>query len=644
MLNVLDTFGPPHASVPPSQLVRRWDHALCMGAGGFALGLGATAYALWRPLPGLPDIPMGGLLNQLVAYPALLAHALTAGHVYPLAWMDNPAAGQVPPLALHVRLLPAWLAGAALGGWLFYRGLTPHSQTFHVAGPQVLEGRQAEQSAQAFAARARGSKKASGFLKLHPALDLPKRTWCRHVFIAGSVGSGKTQIIYPIVRQIVQKKKKLFLLDVKGDYTAAIRRATILSPWDRRSAYWDIAADVRTSAQAAAFASSMIPSDQGANQFFGTAAELILTGCLRALQKNGGTRWHWDDLEFLLTLSAKELAPILAEHYAKAQPMVTGSETTAGSVLATLAAHTRTVTQLAEAFGSGKDEEGKPRKRLSLVAWARDNYTGRSTIIAQAGPDSGLTQRYLSAAINVIVPEIISASLPDDVDEDGRAIFFILDELAAVGKVNLAPLVDKGRSKGVSVVIGVQDLAQIAAIYGEHFAKALPGMVGTHLITQTQMGTTRDQLAAMLGKRRVAITVKGSAHGEGTVHEEMRALVQPTDLTLMLGHRSGKRYPNGFAIRALAALGEDLLVLDWPGESMPKQRRGFVPAKWTLPAADHPSPSGDKSVDHSAEGSGRPVGASLDHLALAADVLGDVKIQLASASLNAGVAQLERVG
>lgn len=600
MLSVIDSFGAPTGPVSPSQSIRRWDHGLFAGAFGWALGVGTVAWVLWRPLPIVGDVPAGGFLPQLMTYPELLIDRLTLGCLFPDAWVDNPAIGPISEWALHVRLLPEWIAGCWVGGWLMCRALVPHEMTRHVSGPRWLDDNAAQRAARTEAAQARGT--TTGFLRLHPLLDLPKRTWCRHVLITGSVGSGKTQVIFPIVQQVIEKKKKLFLVDVKNDYTPALPDAVILSPWDRRSVYWDIAADVRTSAQAAAFASNMIPTDNGANKFFSTAAEMILIGCVRALQQHAGTSWTWKDLDELLSMSAQELSVVVARSYAKAKPLLSGGGVTSASVLATLAAHTQTISQLAEAFGDGRDEHGQPRSRLSLVAWANDDYDGCPTIIAQTGPDSALTQRYLAAAVNILVPQILR--LPDDVSEEGRAIVIVLDELAAVGKINLAPLIDKGRSKSVSVVIGCQDLVnQVSEIHGSHFAKALPSMVGTHVIGQMQAGPTCTAMAQQFGQRRVALTtITAGERGGPMVSEEWRPVVQPTDLRMGLGYRKGKRYPNGHAVRLVASLGGDVLALDWPIRAMPQLRPAFVPAAWTCPDGVAPTPAAsDNSVRGEAE-------------------------------------------
>lgn len=97
-------------------------------------------------------------------------------------------------------------------------------------------------------------------LKLHPELHLPKSHWSRHVLMQGSVGSGKTQILLPIIEQIIRADHKLFLYDTKGDFTSYFRKPIIVCPFDERSYYWDIAADCRYPLQAAMLAEILIPT------------------------------------------------------------------------------------------------------------------------------------------------------------------------------------------------------------------------------------------------------------------------------------------------------------------------------------------------------------------------------------------------
>ena len=147
--------------------------------------------------------------------------------------------------------------------------------------------------------------------------------------------------------------------------------------------------------------------------------------------------------------------------------------------------------------------------------------------------------------INVAVPAIISPQLPDN--EGGRFLGFFFDEMSSIGKINFAPLIDKGRSKGVVVVAGVQDLAQLRDIYGDNQVKALSGMVGTHIVCQMQMGDTREDLSKLLGTNNVARMDHGP---DARLSNQATPVVFPNQLTDDLGFRKTKAEPK-FAIRAL---------------------------------------------------------------------------------------------
>ncbi|WP_164064628.1 type IV secretion system DNA-binding domain-containing protein, partial [Serratia marcescens] len=81
--------------------------------------------------------------------------------------------------------------------------------------------------------------------------------------------SGKSVILKHILEQLTRKRDaKLFLYDIKGDFTSIFKRPIIVSPFDARSHVWDVAADVRTPTQAAAFAASIIPEGDGNAKFW----------------------------------------------------------------------------------------------------------------------------------------------------------------------------------------------------------------------------------------------------------------------------------------------------------------------------------------------------------------------------------------
>lgn len=275
------------------------------------------------------------------------------------------------------------------------------------------------------------------------------------------------------------------------------------------------------------------------------------------------------------------MLPMIQEHYAKAAPLIVNAESqSTASVLATLSGFTRVIDDLALAWPK------RSKRSFSITEWARDDYTGRKQVIVQAGGDAQLTKAYIAAMINVVVPTIISPALPEN--EEGRFIGFFLDELPSIGRINLAPLIDKGRSKGVVVWACLQDFGQLKEVYGDNQAKALLSMVGTHIVCKVQAGETREEVARLLGKNKVAWRTHDD---KATVHEESRGVVSSSDLTDRLGFKKGKKMgPHGFGIRAMVQTSGDPLLLDFPGVALPDKRFGQVAARWTM------GPAGGSSV------------------------------------------------
>jgi hypothetical protein len=115
-------------------------------------------------------------------------------------------------------------------------------------------------------------------------------------------------------------------------------------------------------------------------------------------------------------------------------------------------------------------------------------------------------------------------------------------------------------------------------------------MVGTHIVCQVQAGETREDVARLLGKNKIA----WRNHGDNThVHEESRGVVSASELTDKLGFRKGKEMgPMGWGIRAIVFTSGDPLLLSWPGTVLEKKREPQVAAGWTTrPAGGTPRPA-----------------------------------------------------
>jgi hypothetical protein len=133
--------------------------------------------------------------------------------------------------AVWSRFALCVIVAQGVGAWLLRVGLTPRYAEQHLAGARLLCGADALRAGRVESARLRGGVRG-GFMKLHAALDLPLSQWRRHLWITGSVGSGKSQIIAPLIEQVVAANHKALILDLKGEYTAAFDSCVLLNPFD----------------------------------------------------------------------------------------------------------------------------------------------------------------------------------------------------------------------------------------------------------------------------------------------------------------------------------------------------------------------------------------------------------------------------
>lgn len=158
----------------------------------------------------------------------------------------------------------------------------------------------------------------------------------------------------------------------------------------------------------------------------------------------------------------------------------------------------------------------------------------------------------------------------------------------------------------------LQDFGQLKEVYGDNQAKSMLSMVGTHVVCKVQAGETREEVARLLGKNKVAWRTHDD---KATTHEESRGVVSANDLTDRLGFRKGKKMgPHGFGIRAIVQTSGDPLLLDFPGVVLPDKRPGQVAANWTKGPAGPTSSTPPQPKPQDKKETERVFGLSMDDL------------------------------
>lgn len=583
-----DIIGSSSIILPPTQKQRNWNDALTMGGLVFGATTILSTALLWK-LPGL-----GGPL------PAFLwnAKGMAAEALHPLIGLFGATAQEhqafMAQLPLATKLGMAWRAtiGLAAGGWLGFQtarsSAIPRDALIHHRGRRLLDGQEAiDDALRATREEIDGDARDICILsdpkkKVFIPLSCDRMT--KHILLFGGTGSGKTTALLPMIDQAVRENHRTLIWDIKGDFTAKYGpaegfqqagRASVMAPWDARSIIWDIARDCETRQDARELAARLITASK--DPMWSNAARQVLVGFIVSLQQRG-IWWGWRDLaELLADPDDKKMAAIMRDCNPEALRIAEGADTTKSGIMINLVAFVSIVFDLAEAWGDAL--VGDPRL-FSFKEWlSNPDVEKRQVILKGSGQFSQLASSYAGSAIALMTAFINSDYFPND---SQRRIYFFLDEFPQLGKVDFQPLVEIGRSKGVRVILGAQDINQIKKIYSPEDASALMSMCSTHLYCRVAPGDTVKMISEFVGKREVerpnySTTVQDS--GRSVSHSYAREeipVITESQLQTELGVRKSQRLVRSL----LVGLGENALILEWPFPNIPDVAPAGVPAQW----------------------------------------------------------------
>ena len=327
----------------------------------------------------------------------------------------------------------------------------------------------------------------------------------QHILIVGSPGAGKTQIIYPMVDQVFKRQgDKAIIWDIKGTFVQAYAgqpKVDLLAAWDKRSINWTPGADIRSDLDCQQVAGIMFPPNPKDSQpFFLNSARQILEAIFMYLDSQGQA-WGWGDVWAIISMDRKEIAKLLStSEDGKGLANVIGAETkSADDVYSTLIGHAQqTIRWYAKAW---------PKGNVSLRKWVHSD--SKMLIIGGIPERTDIAQATANMAVEIITNEILS--LPDDLD---RRIWLFLDELATLGKLtSLLNAFSLGRSKGLCVVAGIQDVGKLEHHYGAQLAKSITNTFSTMMILRCSDNDTAQWASKAIGEQDVVITQKSSSSG-----------------------------------------------------------------------------------------------------------------------------------
>lgn len=473
--------------------------------------------------------------------------------------------------------LPVTAAGvAALGAFTLTWVVTTRDNAHHVRGVRLHRNPKA-------AARALMPARGEGMgIALHPKIRIGEHQECRHILIVGGAGSGKTTILWPLIRGIAERGDRCLIFDFKGDFTASLTgQLTLLAPADARSARWVVGRDIETRLEAEALAETLVPLPAGGEgPIWARGARGLLIGLISHLQTTKPHAWDFADLAQIAseTLSNyKKLMEVVEREHPPAKVYLMGkdSKTTMG-FLAELAGALSHVINLGIASASANSKSGA----WSVRGWLKDGSKFPRTVVLGYRPASKeLSQAWLASVIEQVVRQVASMS---DCKPDARRLWLVLDEVAQCGRIpSISDALVTLRSKGVRVVLGLQSIAQIEQVYDRHTATIWASSTATKMLCALQSPQDQRWASDLLGEREVERFV-GQTQTSGGAGSASRSIAwqkvrEPVMMPAQFGHDLGV---NKKGARAVLLGGGTAAMLDWHFPEVQRIREDRVDARW----------------------------------------------------------------
>ena len=374
-------------------------------------------------------------------------------------------------------------------------------------------------------------------------IPLPLNSECEHFMVSGMPGSGKTNAIHGLLRQIRTLNHKVVIIDSSCGFVARFfdpRQDQILNPFDQRSCSWDLWQECRTDYDFEEFAESLIPStkyDQfwtkAAQQLFATVAIQLRSSPKRSIKLL---------LDALLAAPLPQLAKSLQGTWVSsyADP---GAEQIAISIRATLVAAVQSLKYL--------PTQTNP---FSISKWIAHDQQGGWLFMSSLPTQRTVLKPLISSWLSIAVKSLMSLGENHD-----RRIWFVIDELATLNKI---PILMQGlaelRRFGGCFILSFQDLQQLDDLYGQSTARSFGSLTGTKMIFRLDSYGAK-QMATLFGEQKIITTNKNISFGSSqlrdgisfTDHYLNQALIDPSDLMKLDNLEAFIKFPRNVGITKL---------------------------------------------------------------------------------------------
>ncbi len=337
-------------------------------------------------------------------------------------------------------------------------------------------------------------------------LPLIKDKETSHLLFHGTVGSGKSTAIKELLDQIRQRGDRAIIYDKGCNFLEEFykpKHDVLLNPMDTRGESWHLWNECRDSADYDNLAAAQIPMPLStADPFWVNAARTIFSAAAFEM-RNDPDRSVIKLLRYLLTADLE-----LLQKYLKgtvAETLVSEKiEKTAISIKSVLATYLKSMKYI-------KDEKSP----FSIRQWIQNESGNNWLFITSLGDRHETLKPLITAWLDIAVNALLS--LPPKFE---RRIWLILDELTSLQQVPyLTQTLSESRKFGGCAIVGLQNYAQLAKLYGQEGAREVSSLINTRVMFRQPDPDIAKWSAQNFGETITDEVREGISYGANTLRD-----------------------------------------------------------------------------------------------------------------------------
>jgi type IV conjugative transfer system coupling protein TraD len=366
-------------------------------------------------------------------------------------------------------------------------------------------------------------------------MPLVKDMETRHFLVTGSTGSGKTNLMHNMLPQIEKRGEPAIVIDNTGEMIAKYydpkRGDIIFNPFDSRGKAWDFWSDCSNPEELERFSKILFGfnrkrSGTSSDPFWEQSAEIVFNACVEYLVNNDTPSMSLLKsmaLNARVDVMQRKLKGTSADRY-----LGDDGKGVATSVLSMLSTTAKPISYLCDNADSGK---------FSLKEHFQNIKQGSNAWLFLATKPSSrqLTQSLIACLTELSLCQLLDIGIKED-----RRLWFIIDELASLGKLPALPtLMSEGRKYGSCIICGLQSLNQLYSLYGQYEGSSIFGQFGTSFFFRNTESLIAKQISDISGMETITRQQKNTSFGANEFrdgisyneHQQKKPLIEPSDLS-----------------------------------------------------------------------------------------------------------------